>query len=392
MKRMIRRGAAVLMLLCALSFAGVGYGRFAIPDTVPVLNTNESVLPKLFAFSGAENQKDVRFLHTIPVKKSRVRQVERDFVVPLGSAFGIKLYTDGVMVVRTDVVDAEQGAVSPAKKADIRDGDMILAIGGEPVRTNSQAAKLFSESDGSPLTLRVRRQDVVFETTLEPLRSLRDGRFHAGIWVRDSSAGIGTMSFYSPALGVFGGLGHAVCDVDTGQLLPIAGGEAVDATIKGSYKGRSGDPGELCGVFGNRRIGELIANTDCGVYGVSDAPEGNTDAVPVAMYYEVQTGGAVMLAEVDEEGVRAYHVEITKLFQNPDAKQKNLVVKVTDTELIRRTGGIVQGMSGSPILQNGMLVGAVTHVFVGDPLQGFGVYAQTMVNEAKELSKKQDAA
>ncbi len=392
MKRMIRRGTAILLLLCTLLFAGVGYGQFAIPDTVPVLSADQTVLPKLYAFSGKDTQKDVRFLRAIPVKKSRVHQVERDFVVPLGSAFGIKLYTEGVMVVRTDAVDTAQGAVSPAKKAGIRDGDMILSIRGEPVRTNAQAAKLFSESGGAPLTVRIRRQDVEFDTILEPLRSLRDDRFHAGIWVRDSSAGIGTLSFYAPALGIFGGLGHAVCDVDTGQLLPLAGGEAVDVVIKGSYKGRSGDPGELCGVFRNQEIGALLANTDCGVFGACETAPDETPAIPVAMYYEVQTGSATLLAEVDEEGVHAYQAEIVKLFANPDAKQKNLVVKVTDPELIRRTGGIVQGMSGTPILQNGMLVGAVTHVFVGDPLQGFGVYAQTMVREAKDLALQNDQA
>ena len=242
------------------------------------------------------------------------------------------------------------------------------------------------------MRLRIRRESMTFETQLTPIRAQTDGQYRVGIWVRDSSAGIGTLTFFVPQYGMFAGLGHAVCDVDTGQILPLRQGEAVNVRIKGSYKGRSGTPGELCGIFTTEPIGPILRNTETGLYGETDALPSDTEALPIALYYEVRQGEATILADVDENGPRAYRVEITKLFVNPDAHQKNLIVKVTDPSLIEKTGGIVQGMSGCPILQNGMIVGAVTHVFLNDPLQGFGVYAQTMLEEMQQLTRSRDAA
>ncbi|MBQ7541492.1 MAG: SpoIVB peptidase [Clostridia bacterium] len=381
MKKWIRRLTAALLLCCAASFAAVAYGNWAIPDTVQVLSEDDEYLPAMFT-RDADN---VRFLHTVAVKKNSVRVSSRVYAQPLGRAFGIKLYTEGVMVVRADAVDTEQGSVSPAKDAGVRAGDMILSVDGQSVHTNRQLAAVVMQSGGQPMRLRVRRDGLTFETTLTAVQSALDGQYRAGIWVRDSSAGIGTLTFCVPEYGMFAGLGHAVCDVDTGKLLPLSDGEAVEVEIKGSYKGRDGDPGELCGVFKEGKIGTLLDNTESGIYG-SCACRDDRGLMPVAMYYEVQTGDAAILAEVDDSGPQAYSVQITKLFSNPDARQKNLIVKVTDPDLIAKTGGIVQGMSGSPILQNGMIVGAVTHVFVQDPLQGFGVYAQTMVRQMQELT------
>jgi stage IV sporulation protein B len=290
------------------------------------------------------------------------------------------------MIVRTDAVDTQAGSVSPAQQAGLRAGDMILSVDGQTVRSNDQIASLFLESGGKPLRLRVQRESVLFETQLTAAQSV-EGKYRAGIWVRDSSAGIGTLTFAVPQYGMFAGLGHAVCDVDTGKRMPLHGGEAVDVHIQGSFKGRGGEPGELCGVFANRSIGTLTDNTESGIYGTYTAsPAG--ELMPVAMYYEVQEGDATILAEVDDEGPREYAVQITKLFKKPDAMQKNLVVKVIDPALIEKTGGIVQGMSGSPILQNGMIVGAVTHVFIQDSLQGFGIYAQTMLREMQRMAEQ----
>ena len=388
MQRILQKTTLILTLLCAVSFVGVGYGRFVIPDTVQTLSDTDRYLPPLYSDAG----QNVRFLRTVPVKQKNVQTTPRVYAKPLGSAFGIKLYTDGVMIVRTDTVPGESGTVSPADQAGVRAGDRILSVNGQAVHSNAQTANLLSQSGGSSVTLRIQRETVIFETTLTPVLSKTDGKYRVGLWVRDSSAGIGTMTFFIPQYSLFAGLGHAVCDVDTGQILPLANGEAVAVEIKGSYKGRSGTPGELCGVFTTTPIGRLLANTDTGVYGTVQSIPSTQDVLPVAMYYEVKTGSAEILAQVDENGPRAYTVQITKLFSNPDAHQKNLIVKVTDPDLIEKTGGIVQGMSGSPIVQDGMLVGAVTHVFLNDPLQGFGVYAQTMLNEMQALAAQQDAA
>lgn len=384
MRKQIRRLTGILLFGCILAFTAVLYGNFAIPDTVQVLSEDDEYLPALYTHD-AEN---VRFLRSIAVKKNQIHTTKRIYAEPLGRAFGIKLYTEGVMVVRTDSVDTPQGSVSPAQKADIRAGDMILSVDGNRMHTNREIANTVSQSAGKPMTLRVQRESLIFETELTPVQSALDGQYRAGIWVRDSSAGIGTLTFQVPQYGLFAGLGHAVCDIDTGRLLPLSDGEAVNVTIKGSFKGHAGEPGELCGVFMPGTIGALLGNTESGIYGAYKTEDSAKNLLPVAMYYEVQPGAATILAEVDDSGVQAYSVQITKLFSNPDAQQKNLVVKVTDKRLIEKTGGIVQGMSGSPILQNGMLVGAVTHVFVQDSLQGYGVYAQTMLQEMQQLASR----
>ena len=384
MKKRIQRLTAALLLCSVLAFAAVLYGEFTIPDTVQVLSEDDAYLPALFS----RNDQDVRFLKSVAVKKSHVRTATRVYAEPLGSAFGIKLYTDGVMVVRTDAVDTDAGSFSPAQKAGLRAGDMILAVDGQSVRSNEQIASLVTQSGGRPLLLRVQRESAIFQTQLTAVQSASDGKYRAGVWVRDSSAGIGTLTFAVPQYGMFAGLGHAVCDVDTGKRMPLHGGEAVDVHIQGSFKGRGGEPGELCGVFAGSSIGALTDNTESGVYGTFTQFADNARLLPVAMYYEVQEGAATILAEVDGDGTKAYDVQITKLFKNPDAAGKNLIVKVTDPDLIAKTGGIVQGMSGSPILQNGMIVGAVTHVFIQDSLQGFGIYAQTMLHEMERMAQE----
>ena len=394
MKRVLQKLSVVLGLFSFLAFGVVLYGQWAIPDTVPVLAGEQPQFPLFYGSPAADNaSQQVRFLRTVAVKKSRIASASRTYAVPLGSAFGIKMYTDGVVVVRVDAVPLEYGSVSPAQQAGIRTGDRIISVNGKAVSTNAQLAQLLIQSGGKPVTMLVRRESLEFETVLTPVLSASDGKYHAGIWVRDSSAGIGTLTMYVPKYSLFSGLGHAVCDVDTGQIVPLSKGEAVSAVIKGSYKGRTGTPGELCGVFGNASVGTLIRNTDSGVYGRADKmPQSGYAQMPVALYYEVQEGKAEIFSQVDNNGPRAYTVEITKLFVNPDAHQKNLIVKVTDPALIEKTGGIVQGMSGSPIIQNGMIVGAVTHVFINDPKQGFGVYAQTMVDEMQRLSEKRAAS
>ena len=386
MKKCFHRITAVLTLCSILALSAVVYGNLTIPDTVQVISDQDAYLPALYS----QSEQNIRFLHSIAVKQSEVTTSKRIYAEPLGNAFGIKLYTEGVMVVRTDSVDTPQGSVSPAQTAGIREGDMILAVNGRRIQTNRQLASSIAESAGKDLHLRMRRESTAFDTVLVPVQSSLDGQYRAGIWVRDSSAGIGTMSFFVPEYGMFAGLGHAVCDIDTGKLLPLGNGEAVDVSITGSYKGRGGSPGELCGVFTGSGTGKLLGNTESGIYGMYDSSSNAAQMLPVAMYYEVNPGKATILCEVDASGTHAYDVEITKLFSNPDAKQKNLVVKVTDPELIEKTGGIVQGMSGSPILQNGMIVGVVTHVFVQDPLQGFGIYAQTMVRQMQQF--KENAA
>lgn len=260
---------------------------------------------------------------------------------------------------------------------------IILEINGSPVSRNNDISSAVESSGGDEVELLIERAGKKQTVKLLPARSKVDSKFKAGLWVRDSSAGIGTVTFYDRKNGIFAGLGHAVCDVDTGEELPISGGDAVNAAVKGCYKGKDGSPGELCGVFAPGEIGELYENCGIGVYGAfSELPK--TGEMPVAIADEVKTGKAQIISTVDADGPQYYDIEITKIYTK--SGQRNMIIEVRDKRLIEKTGGIVQGMSGSPIVQNGMLVGAVTHVFINDPLKGYAIFAQTMAEEAERIS------
>ncbi len=327
----------------------------------------------------------VSLLGVFPVKDASVTVSRRVYAVPGGTAFGLRLYTDGVVVVGMDDVKTGSGTSNPAKSAGLEIGDVITAINGKKVSRNAEVSALVQSSGGEPVTLSVRRSGNNLTLTFKPVLSDSDGRYKAGLWVRDSSAGIGTMTFFDNETGVFGGLGHAICDIDTGEIMPLMSGDILKAEIKGCYKGSSGYTGELCGSFCDEITGTLLANGSAGVYGVlNEIPKGTT-AIPVATAQEVKTGPAKIISTVDGAGPQYYDIEITKVNAQADSEKRNMVIRVTDTTLTAKTGGIVQGMSGSPIIQDGMLVGAVTHVFVNDPTQGYAIFAQTMLDTAHAL-------
>lgn len=231
------------------------------------------------------------------------------------------------------------------------------------------------------MVLDVTRGTGEYQFTLHPALS-QQGVYRAGVWVRDSSAGVGTVTFTRPETGTFAALGHAVCDVDTGELMPLAKGAVVEAGIKGIYKGSRDGPGELCGVFNGTSVGTITRNTDEGLFGeFSESRYFGGQTVPVGMADEVKTGKAYIIATLDDGGPRAYSAEITKIYSAADTANRNMVITVTDDDLIAKAGGIVQGMSGSPIVQNGMLMGAITHVFVNDPTKGYGIFAENMIED-----------
>lgn len=334
---------------------------------------------------------EVRLLNLFPVKNSHVTVTQRRYVVPGGTAFGLRLYTNGVVIVGMDPVATKEGSVNPAKDAGLKEGDVIVSMDGQSVSRNEDVSRIFRGCGGRALQLRIRRGTQELNVSFQPACSASDGKFRAGLWIRDSSAGVGTLTFYEPESRVFAGLGHAICDVDTGEEMPLLAGDIVDAHINGCYKGSKGAAGELCGVFGSRVMGTLTVNGNTGVYGImnpSSALDGK--AVPVALRQEVKTGPAQIISTVDGKSPQYYDVEITKIYSGPDNQVKNMIVEVTDDALIQKTGGIVQGMSGSPILQNGMLVGAVTHVFVNNPLQGYGIFAENMLHTAESVAVAQE--
>ncbi len=384
--------SAVIMMLVI-----VGYVR--IPDEMTISEYDEMNVGKTYVCQAlvnrsadddssieAEYMTSVKLFNLFPVKSAKVKVSRRKYVVPGGNAFGIRLYTKGVMVIRVDSVTTASGNASPGKAAGLKEGDMIISVDGVEVYRNRELSAIFASSGGKTLKLKVEREAKTTEMDFTPVLCSEDSTYKGGLWIRDSTAGIGTVTWYDRTNGIFAGLGHAVCDADTGEIMPLSGGDAVEAVIKGCYKGTSGSAGELCGVFAAGTIGSLYINGETGVYGIMDSYDEGSRVVPVALRREVKTGAAQIICTVDDTGTAYYDIEIEKIFDSKD-NRRNLVLRVTDPELLQKTGGIVQGMSGSPIIQNGMLVGAVTHVFVDDPTEGYGIFAQDMTETAEGVEE-----
>ena len=275
---------------------------------------------------------------------------------------------------------------SPAYQAGIRAGDRIVRVGDTPVTGSEQLRSLIA--GGGEAVLEVARGDETMTVSVEPALDPADGAYRLGAWVRDSTAGIGTLSFYDPDSGAFGALGHAITDVDTGIVLPVGYGGIYESSVVDISKGKSGEPGELQGQFfdAGTQLGEVTSNTDFGIFGMTEEAIANPlypDGLPVGTRGDIHVGKAQLLTTLVDGQVRAYECEITKLSAQDEPATRSMVIKVTDETLLQATGGIVQGMSGSPIVQDSKLVGAVTHVFINDPTQGYGVYIEWMLDAAE---------
>ena len=297
-------------------------------------------------------------------------------VYPGGMPFGVKFSCDGLMIVGFSEIAEADG--NPAYDAGLRMGDMILSVDGVPVRTAEDFASMLGTlgKQSGNVEIRYRRDGKENTATLTPVYSEREQKFKTGMWVRDTTAGIGTVTFLLPESGVFAGLGHGICD--QGKLLPMRRGSTMQVVISGISRGKSGRPGELMGYFSGETSGVLLGNTNAGVYGIFDAlpydriPE---EKLEMAARDEVKEGDAYIWCTLDNGKPCRYAISIRSLHtDNPDC----FALSVCDPALIEKTGGIVQGMSGSPIIQNGKLIGAVTHVLIDDPKSGYGIFIDSM--------------
>lgn len=306
-------------------------------------------------------------------------------VIPLGRAVGIKLFSDGVLVVGLSEISTQQGTQAPAKDCGLQEGDIITHINNEEVDTIEEVRGILQEVGDSQMSIRCLRGEKQLQMTVQAVQCSTDGTYKLGAWIRDSMAGIGTMTFYDPDTGVFGALGHGISDVDTAQLMPLSSGSIMYAEVTDVKKGQSGNPGELHGAFQvSQDMGVLYANTQRGIFGHltdQDMTQG-IEPVELATRDQVQVGEATILSNIAGDQVEEYTVEITRIYPENDDDPRNMMIKVTDPRLLETTGGIVQGMSGSPIIQNGKLVGAVTHVMINDPAQGYGIFAENMLTRA----------
>ncbi len=402
-KRTFRRGAAALSALAmSLLLAALSVGA-RLPDQYYVANGSALSLfehdPLLSAdlargsfplavyrSSGNSFPVQLRMLG-LAVKEVDVQVVDRRVVQLGGTPFGIKLTTDGVMVVGMGQVQTQQeNLVNPAWQAGIREGDVILSLDGRTVSSKKEVSQAVADCDGRPVEVTYRRGEQLRSCSVQPVRSQLDGQYHLGLWVRDSSAGIGTLTFRDPDTGAFAGLGHAICDVDTGQIMPLSQGQIVSATITGVQPGAAGAPGQLQGTFTSAdACGKLLLNSAAGVYGRCDDAPAYAQTIPLAQMQEVRPGPAKMVTTIQGQKPRWFDIEIERVSLDRTEPTRNMVVHIVDPELLEASGGIVQGMSGSPIVQDGMLVGAVTHVFVNDPTRGYGIFAENMYSTMSSL-------
>ncbi len=304
-------------------------------------------------------------------------------LVPVGHTVGIKLFSEGVLVVGLSEVEREEGSCAPAKECGLRIGDVILTADGDEIESTEHFRAVVADSGGEALDLTVRREGEMLDLCARGVEGM-DGTVRLGAWIRDSLAGIGTMTFYDPDTGRFGALGHGINDTDTQMLMPLEEGAIMYSTVKAVKPGTAGEPGELRGNFDLKRdMGILSANTERGVFGTVAAEDfpWQQQTMAVAAPAEVRCGRAEILSNISGDGVERYEVEIERLCGEKDA-DRNFILRVTDEKLLAATGGIVQGMSGSPIIQNGKLIGAVTHVFVNDPTKGYGIFIENMLDAA----------
>ncbi|MED4400871.1 SpoIVB peptidase [Metabacillus fastidiosus] len=324
-----------------------------------------------------------------PVKKVNVNVLPDFKIIPGGQSIGVKLNTLGVLVVGHHQIATKEGKKSPGEIAGVEVGDIITNINGTKIEKMSDVAPFIQEAgkSGAPLDIVLSRDEQAIKTKLFPLKDENDHSFRIGLYIRDSAAGIGTMTFYDPKSKKYGALGHVISDMDTKKPIVVEDGQIVRSTVTSIEKGSNGSPGEKLARFSGDRevIGDITRNSPFGIFGTlnQDIQNGIMDkALPIALSSEVKEGPAKILTVVDNDKVEQFDVEVVSSVPQKFPATKGMVIKITDKKLLEKTGGIVQGMSGSPIIQNGKVIGAVTHVFVNDPTSGYGVHIEWMLSEA----------
>jgi stage IV sporulation protein B len=394
MKHRFRRGKQ----FCLLAFTGAGmlfwtYQTIlaSIPDKLYVYSgesggLGDALSQPLVTFAetvetgnGGSYTIDVSLGHVLPLKTVKVETLDRQELYVSGEAVGIYMETDGVMIIDAGTLYDDTGLECCPAEHIVKPGDYIKEVDGEAVSSKQELIRRLSENHGEALTLSVLRNGEPIEYSLTP-RLTDDGSYKLGIWVRDNLQGVGTLTFVSKE-GWFGALGHGISDMDTGKMLDLSRGLLYKANILAVSKGSVGNPGELKGsIFYNEEnvLGAIEQNEPCGIFGHVGTRKEQARAVPVTLKQDIELGKASILCDIGD-GVEEFDVEIQEISLNQKEVNKSFIIHVTDPKLIEATGGIVQGMSGAPILQNGSLVGAVTHVFVNDPTKGYGIFIENML-------------
>lgn len=335
------------------------------------------------------NNLNLNLFGTIPVKEVSVNVIPKTTVVPLGNAIGMKLYTKGVLVVGMSQIETDNNEKKkPYENSGIEQGDTILEVNNNAVENTEDLIKEVEKSEGNTINIKYLRNEKTMQTDITPVKSRNT--YKIGLWVRDAAAGVGTLTFYEPKTNLFMALGHGISDIDTEEIVNIANGELVTANIVSITKGRKGYPGEIRGTIDQgRTIGTIYKNTNFGVYGTvknKNYLEADlTQEMEVATRSEIKEGKAQIICQLENSNKKKYDIEIEKIYTNNNQNNKSMLIKITDKELLEKTGGIIQGMSGAPIIQEGKFIGAVTNVLVNDPTQGYGVFADIMIKEMRSI-------
>ncbi|MBE6791302.1 MAG: SpoIVB peptidase [Ruminococcaceae bacterium] len=398
LKKIIKAFSLILSFFVSIIFSLIIYGCEVLPDSIK-LDEYNAVFSGIYKADGiasvtpvSVNNKSstetkgssIKLFGSFPVKSVNIEKADRKYVTPGGELIGIKLKTDGVLIVGTESFETSNGEVCPAEKAGLQVGDTLISIDGKRITLNSQLSEIFANSEGKTLKMKIIRDGKETEIRITPEKDSMTGVFKGGLWIRDSTGGIGTLTYTDISTGELAALGHGIYDVDTGKLLPTLNGIFVSASLSGITKGTNGSAGELRGSLGSEYLGEIYTNCENGIYGNAALIKNLENVIPVAFPYEVKTGPAQIISTVHGNEKCYYDIEIDKI--NSSNENKNMIIRVTDKNLLELTGGIVQGMSGSPIIQNGQIVGAVTHVFLNDPTRGYGIFIDNMMDAANSAA------
>lgn len=334
---------------------------------------------------------EVSLFNSISLKSVDVSVLPKTTVIPVGNIAGVKLYTSGVLVVgMSEIEGSDNKKYKPYENSGIEEGDTIIKINDTEISSTEQLIATVNSSQGKDIQIKFIHDEETKECSITPVET-SGHEYKLGLWVRDSAAGVGTVTFYEPSTKTFGALGHGITDIDTNELINIASGEFVTTRVLNITKGESGEPGKIQGTIENQQnIGTISKNSKFGIYGnVDNLSSLNIDTskeMEVASRDEIQTGKATILCSLDNQKPQEYEIEIQKIYKENNYDNKSMQIKVTDERLLEKTGGIIQGMSGSPVIQNGKFVGAVTHVLVNNPQEGYAVFGDIMLKQAKEVN------
>ena len=353
------------------------------------LETSSSEVEKISENVGTSNL-EVSLFDAIKIKDVNVNVIPRTKVIPVGNIAGVKLYTSGVLVVGMSEIEGDDNKkYKPYENTGIEEGDTIIKVNDTNINSTDDLIETVNLSKGKDVKVKYIHEEETKECSMTPVKT-SNSDYKLGLWVRDSAAGVGTVTFYEPSSKTFGALGHGITDIDTNELINIASGEFITTRILDITKGESGNPGKIQGTVENQtNIGTISKNSRFGIYGkvdnLSSLDIDVSKEMEVALRKEIQTGKATILCSLDNQKPQEYEIEIEKIFKENNYDNKSMLIKITDERLLEKTGGIIQGMSGSPIIQNGKFVGAVTHVLVNNPQEGYSVFGDIMLKQAKEI-------